>query len=220
MLTSYERDLIRPHAMGKFDDLLIETAKSPAMLFYLDNWLSVDPVAWEQVKQEVAARRQRFNQKVGDNDPRKRQTRDDRGLNENCGREVMELQIVGVDAGYTQQDVIQMARCLTGWSIRKPLRDPQLYFEDKFHAADPKTVMDRTFKYGGMKDGEEALKKLAHQPVTAKFISAELAQRFVTDDPPPALVARMAKTFQSLGGDTRAVLKTMIYSPEFWSRAA
>ncbi len=214
MLTSYERDVIRPHAMGKFHDLLLATAQSPAMLFYLDNWLSVDPVAWERAKREAAARRQR----LGLPEPQKKQP--ERGLNENYGREVMELHTVGVDGGYTQKDVIQMARCLSGWSIRTPLRDPQFYFEDRFHADGPKTVLGRTFNYGGMKDGEEALKMLARQPATAQFISTELAERFVSDHPPPALVARMARTFQSSDGDTRAVLKTMIYSPEFWSRAA
>jgi uncharacterized protein (DUF1800 family) len=130
------------------------------------------------------------------------------------------LHTVGVDGGYTQQDVIQMAECLTGWTIHEPRRDPQFFFDQKIHAQGKKIVMGRTFNYGGEKDGEEALKMLASRPATAKFISIELAQHFVSDNPPPALVERMAKSFESSNGDIRAALKTMIYSPEFWSKDA
>ena len=130
----------------------------------------------------------------------------------------MELHTVGVDAGYTQQDVIQMAECLTGWTIHEPRRDPQFFFDEKIHAEGKKVVMGRTFNYGGEKDGEEALKMLASRPATATFISTELARHFVSDNPPPALVERMAKSFEASNGDIRAVLKTMIYSPEFWSQ--
>jgi hypothetical protein len=144
----------------------------------------------------------------------------DRGLNENYGREVMELHTVGVDGGYTQEDVIQMAECLTGWTIHEPRKDPQFFFDEKIHAEGKKVVMGHTFNYGGEKDGEEALRMLASQPTTAKFISTDLARHFVSDNPPPALVTRMAKTFESSKGDIRAVLRTMIYSPEFWSKDA
>ncbi len=144
----------------------------------------------------------------------------ERGLNENYGREVMELHTVGVDAGYTQQDVIQMAECLTGWTIHEPRKDPEFFFDEKIHAQGKKVVMGRTFNYGGEKDGEEALKMLADQPATAKFISTELARHFVSDNPPQSLVDRMAKSFTSSNGDIRAVLQTMIYSPEFWSKDA
>jgi uncharacterized protein (DUF1800 family) len=133
---------------------------------------------------------------------------------------VMELHTVGVDAGYTQQDVIQMAECLTGWSIKEPRKDPTFFFDEKIHAQGKKVVMGARFTSGGEKDGEDALKMLASRPVTAKFISTKLARHFVSDTPPPALVARMAKTYESTGGDIRAVMKTMIYSPEFWSRDA
>jgi uncharacterized protein (DUF1800 family) len=147
-----------------------------------------------------------------------RPKQEDRGLNENYGREVMELHTVGVDAGYTQQDVIEMAKCLTGWTVREPRRDPEYVFRPEFHAGGKKRVMGRTFDYGGEKDGEEALKALAADPHTAKFISAALARHFVSDDPPKPLVERMARSYESSGGQIRSVLKTMIYSPEFWSK--
>ena len=235
--TDYIEKTIRPRAMGKFEDLLLATAKSPAMLFYLDNWLSADPVAFQQMQAEIAARRRRFEGLfMGGMIPRGREfpqpgttpaqanglppRKQDRGLNENYGREVMELHTVGVNGGYTQQDVIQMAECLTGWTIRAPRRDPEFFFNDRIHDHSPKVVMGKTFNYGGMKDGLEALHMLATSPATAKHISFQLAQHFVSDNPPAALVERMADTFESSGGDIRAVLRTMIYSPEFWTRDA
>ncbi len=235
LLTSYVRDTIRPHTMGKFQDLLTATAKSPAMLFFLDNWLSVDPAAFKEHQEEIAERRARFQGAFGggfrpfgppqmtpgaqDGQAAQRtQQQQDRGLNENYGREVMELHTVGVDAGYTQQDVIEMAECLTGWTVREPRRDPEFVFRPEFHDDGKKVVMGHAFNYGGEKDGEEALKMLANDPHAAKFISTELARHFVSDAPPSALVERMTKTYESTGGDIRAVLKTMIYSPEFWSK--
>ncbi len=230
LLTSYLRDTIRPHTMGKFNDLLTATAKSPAMLFYLDNWLSVDPAAFQAYKQEIAMRRARYQGLFGGFAPLSpgagfpgaqggaAPRQEDRGLNENYGREVMELHTVGVDAGYTQEDVIEMARCLTGWTVRAPRRDPDFVFKPEFHAEGKKTVMGHTFNYGGEKDGEEALKMLANDPHTAKFISTEMARHFVSDNPPSALIDRMASTYQSSGGDIRSVLKAMVYSPEFWSK--
>lgn len=234
MLTSYVRDTIRPHAMGKFPDLLLATAKSPAMLFYLDNFLSADPAAVARLEAEKAMRRARYGgftpptpgtfPEPTNSPPPGAQAappkKQDRGLNENYGREVMELHTVGVDAGYTQQDVIQMAECLTGWSIKEPRKDPTYKFDEKVHDEGKKVVMGHKFNYGGEKDGEEALKMLAAQPATAKFISTKLARHFVSDTPPPALVDRMAKTYESTGGDIRTVMRTMIYSPEFWSRDA
>jgi len=230
LLTSYVRDTIRPHTMGKFQDLLIATAKSPAMLFFLDNWLSVDPIAFQRSRQEAALRRERFQGLFAGGfapEPRTfpdpanpRPKQQERGINENYGREVMELHTVGVDAGYTQQDVIEMAKCLTGWSVREPRRDPAYVFRPEFHTAGKKVVMGRTFDYGGERDGEEALKMLANDPHTARFISTELARHFVSDDPPASLVDRMAANYQETGGDIRSVLRTMIYSPEFWSKQA
>jgi uncharacterized protein (DUF1800 family) len=231
LLTSYVRDTIRPNTMGKFPDLLLATAKSPAMLFFLDNWMSVDPVAFQQHQQDMGARRARFQgmfegepQMAGANAPgaqaAARAKQQERGLNENYGREVMELHTVGVDSGYTQQDVIEMARCLTGWTVSEPRRDPEFVFKPEFHAEGKKVVMGHTFDAGGEKDGEEALKMLANDPRTAKFITNEIARHFVSDNPPPALVARMTENYESTGGDIRSVLKTMIYSPEFWSKEA
>ena len=239
LLTSYERDVIRPHSMGKFQDLLLATAKSPAMLFFLDNYLSADPAAVARQQAQKNLRRARYQGAFaggsmptpgtfpgpatsgppaanGAAAPKK----PERGLNENYGREVMELHTVGVDAGYTQQDVIQMAECLTGWTIHEPRKDPEFFFDEKIHGEGKKVVMGRTFNYGGEKDGEEALKMLANKPATAKFISTELARHFVSDNPPQSLIDRMAKSFTTSNGDIRAVLRTMIYSPEFWSKDA
>ena len=238
LLTDYVERTIRPNAMGKFENLLDATAKSPAMLFYLDNWLSADPIAFQHMQQELALRRQRFQGLfMGMEMPAPRQfpqagrfpngqppqgppKKQERGLNENYGREVMELHTVGVNGGYTQADVIQMADCLTGWTIRAPRKDPQFFFDDRIHDRSPKVVMGKTFNYGGMKDGLEALHMLAISDATAHHISLQLAQHFVSDNPPESLVNRMAQTFLSSDGDTRAILKTMIYSPEFWSRDA
>jgi uncharacterized protein (DUF1800 family) len=240
LVTDYVEHTIRPRAMGKFEDLLVATAKSPAMLFYLDNWLSADPIAAQQMQAELAQRRQRFDglfsnvtppqpgefpqpsngapgQQVQAQMPPRKQ---ERGLNENYGREVMELHTLGVNGGYTQTDVIQMAECLTGWTIHEPRKDPQFFFDDRFHDQSAKTVMGHTFNSGGMKDGLEALHMLATNPATAKHISFQLAQHFVSDNPPQGLVQRMSDTFMLSNGDIRAVLRTMIYSPEFWSKAA
>lgn len=239
LVTDYVERTIRPRAMGKFEDLLVATAKSPAMLFYLDNWLSADPIAAQQMQAELAQRRRRFEgmfagvtppqpgefpqpggapgQQVQAQLPPKKQ---ERGLNENYGREVMELHTLGVNGGYTQADVIQMAECLTGWTIHTPRKDPQFFFDDRIHDQSAKTVMGKKFEYGGIKDGLEALHMLATSPATANHVSFQLAQHFVSDAPPQALVQRMANTFTQSNGDIRAVLKTMIYSPEFWSKAA
>ncbi|HEY2123902.1 MAG TPA: DUF1800 family protein [Chthoniobacterales bacterium] len=227
LLTPYVRDTIRPNAMGKYRDLLVATARSPAVLFFLDNWLSVDPAAFERHQQEIGARRARYGGMSGGDfpfpmaaGPNAQKINQDRGLNENYGREVMELHTVGVDAGYTQQDVIEMARCLTGWTVRQPRRDPEFVFRPEFHAEGKKVVMGHTFDAGGEKDGEQALEMLANDPHTAKFISTQLARHFVSDNPPQTIVDRMAATYEKSGGDIRAVLKTMIYSPEFWSKEA
>jgi uncharacterized protein (DUF1800 family) len=237
-LTAYERDTIRPHAMGKFSELLLATAKSPAMLYFLDNYLSADPAAVARQQALKNFRRSRYQGAFAGGSmptpgtfpgpatsgpvpaPDVAPKKPDRGLNENYGREVMELHTVGVDAGYTQQDVIQMAECLTGWTIHEPRKDPQFFFDEKIHDQAKKVVMGRTFNYGGEKDGEEALKMLATQPATARFISTEIARHFVSDNPPATLIARMAKTFSASNGDIRAVLRTMIYAPEFWSKDA
>ena len=222
-LTSYERDVIQPHALGKFKDLITASAKSPAMLFYLDNFLSVDPRAAQREAAERYARQMARYRGFGPPPvpPNAQQKKkNDRGLNENYGRELMELHTLGVDGGYTQKDVTEVARCFTGWTIEKPRMSPEFKFDERLHDPDPKMVLGKKIHAGGMKDAEEVIDILVKNPSTAKFISTKLARRFVSDNPPPALVARMAETFQSSDGDIRTVMKTMIYSPEFWSREA
>ena len=221
LMTSYERDVIQPHTLGKFKDLLNATAHSPAMLFYLDNYLSVDPNAAARAAVERAARQQARSWRFGAPPPRPQQGKKGaRGLNENYGRELMELHTLGVDGGYTQKDVTEVARCFTGWTIEKPKQEATFKFDEKQHDPDQKIVLGKKIHAGGMKDGEQVIDLLSKNPNTAKFISTKLARRFVSDNPPSALVARMAKEFQSSDGDIRSVMKTMIYSPEFWSRDA
>jgi uncharacterized protein (DUF1800 family) len=201
LVPAYERDAIRPHVLGKFRDLLEATANSPAMLFYLDNWQSVAP---DQVL--------RPNGK-----------RPARGLNENYARELMELHTLGVDGGYTQQDIIEVARCFTGWTIDRPNQPGAgtFLYNDRVHDNGEKTVLGVTIPAGGGKeDAEKVLDILAHHPSTAKFISKKLAQRFVVDDPPPVLIARMAATFEETDGDIRGVLAAMFNSREFFSQGA
>jgi uncharacterized protein (DUF1800 family) len=220
-LTSYERDVIQPHAFGKFKDLVTATAKSPAMLFYLDNFLSADPRAAQRQAAERAARQQwrrgRFGWPPPPANPQQAK-KNERGLNENYGRELMELHTLGVDGGYTQKDVTEVARCFTGWTIDKPRQYADFKFDDRLHDPDPKIVLGKKIHTGGMKDGEQVIDLLVHHLSTAKFVSTKLARRFVSDNPPPALVNRMAETFRSSDGDIKAVLHTMIGSPEFWSR--
>lgn len=218
-LTSYERDVIQPNALGKFKDLLTATAKSPAMLFYLDNYLSADPNAAARQAAERAMRQQmRRGYPPTPPAQQAQKKKQERGLNENYGRELMELHTLGVDGGYTQKDVTEVARCFTGWTIEKPREIAKFKFDDKVHDPAPKVVLGKKIHAGGMKDGEQVIELLTKNPNTAKFISTKLARRFVSDTPPPALVERMAKSYQKSGGDIRAVMTTMIYSPEFWSR--
>jgi uncharacterized protein (DUF1800 family) len=198
LVPTYEREAIRPHVLGKFRDLLEATAMSPAMLFYLDNW------------QSVGANTRRFNPGAPV-----------RGLNENYARELMELHTLGVDGGYTQRDVTEVARCFTGWTIRAPQQGGGFFYNDRVHDKGEKIVLGVKIPAGGgMDDGEKVLDILAKSPATARFISGELAQRFVSDDPPKKLVDRMAKTFRDKNGDLREVMKTMLNSDEFWSQAA
>jgi uncharacterized protein (DUF1800 family) len=223
-LTSYERDVIQPHAFGKFKDLVAATAQSPAMLFYLDNFLSADPNAAQRLAAQRAIRQQMRRGPYGypPRAPQQGQNKkpQQRGLNENYGRELMELHTLGVDGGYTQKDVTEVARAFTGWTIEKPREYPQFKFDERLHDPDPKIVLGKKIHAGGIKDGEEVIALLSKNPNTARFISTKLTRRFVSDTPPPALVDRMTKTFEKSDGDIREVLRTMIYSPEFWSRDA
>ena len=231
MLTSYERDVIRPRALGKFKDLLVATAKSPAMLFYLDNWQSIGPNSDQarfggQRPGRGRLRRGPFGMIVYDPPkPRREQTAQQKakrpsGLNENYAREVMELHTLGVDGGYTQKDVTELAKVLTGWSIEKPQQGGEFKFDERRHEPGKKKVLGKEFKEGGEGEGVKALDMLAHHPATAHFISKKLAMRFVSDDPPESLVQRMAKTFRDKDGDIREVLRTMYDSPEFWAPEA
>ena len=219
LLAPYERDAIRPHTLGKFRDLLEATAKSPAMLFYLDNYLSADPRAFAPKPKTAQPARRGSPSRVNSRRPLP-PIGGKRGLNENYGRELMELHTLGVDGGYTQQDVVEVARCFTGWTITEPRVNPQFYFDDRIHDPDPKRVLGKKIHAGGLKDGEQVLDLLSKNQRTAHHISLELAQHFVSDTPPERLVERMAKTFRKSNGDLREVMRTMVYSPEFWSRAA
>jgi uncharacterized protein (DUF1800 family) len=199
LVTSYERDVIRPHVLGNFKDLLLATAQSPAMLFYLDNNQSVGP-----------------NAPMGGG-PKKAK----RGLNENYGRELMELHTLGVDGGYTQKDVTEVARCFTGWTIRDARGSASFQFNERAHDQGEKLVLGHKIAAGGgMNDGLQVLDILVHHPATARFISKSLAIRFVSDNPSPALLDRMAATFTATDGDLRATMKTMFDSPDFFSREA
>jgi len=183
LLTEYERDVIRPRVFGRFRDLLGATAKSPAMLFYLDNWTS------------------------GGQD----------GLNENYGRELMELHTLGVDGGYTQKDVTEVARAFTGWTIERPRAGGGFRFAPRRHDEGTKVVLGHRIHAGGQRDGEEVLDILARHPSTARFIATKLARRFVSDAPPAALVDRVAARFRETDGDLREAVRAILTSPEFFA---
>jgi uncharacterized protein (DUF1800 family) len=228
LLTSYERDVIRPHVFGKFEDLLVATAKSPAMLFYLDNWLSVGPNSPQALG--VPARpmgpygpRRRYPGRFprrfpGPNANAKR--RQNSGLNENYGRELLELHTLSVSGGYSQRDVTEVAKVFTGWTIERPYEGGGFRFDPLMHEPGPKFVLGHRIKSKGEDEGREVLHRLATSPQTAHFISLKLAQRFVSDDPPQTLVDSMAKTFLKKKGDIREVLITLFHSPEFWDEKA
>jgi uncharacterized protein (DUF1800 family) len=223
-LTEYERDAIRPHALGKFRDLLGATAESPAMLFYLDNWQSAaapeaQTTAERETRTRRAARRPRFgpfppNRPV-ETAPQAQPGRR-RGLNENYARELMELHTLGVDGGYTQKDVQEVARAFTGWTIANPRAGGPFRFDPRLHDDGEKVVLgERIRAGGGQQDGEQVLDLLARHPSTARFIATKLARRFVADDPPAALIARAADRFTKTKGDIREVVRTILTSPEF-----
>jgi uncharacterized protein (DUF1800 family) len=211
LLPAYERDVVLPNALGNFEQLLVATAKSPAMLEYLDNWESIGPdsVAAQRIAQ---VKKRNPNGEVVKFLPQ--------GINENYARELMELHTLGVGGGYTQADVIQVARCFTGWTVDRKYGQGgtgEFVFEANRHEGGDKVVLGHTIHSGGMDEGMQVLHILATSPATAKFISTKLAVRFVSDTPPPALVDRMAATFLKTNGDIKAVLTTMYRSPEFWS---
>ncbi|HEX2780022.1 MAG TPA: DUF1800 domain-containing protein [Gemmatimonadaceae bacterium] len=207
-LGRYEEDAIRPHVLGKFRDLLGAVAHSPAMLFYLDNWQSA-----ADSLHPTLARRPMLRRPAGPRAPR--------GLNENYARELLELHTLGVDGGYTQHDVIEVARALTGWSIAAPREGGGFVFRPALHDAGEKIVLGvRIPAGGGESDGERVLDILARHPSTARMVATTLARRFVSDDPPPALVARAAAVYQRTDGNLREVTRAIVTSPEFFARDA
>jgi uncharacterized protein (DUF1800 family) len=225
-LVEYERDAIRPHVLGNFRTMLGATAKSPAMLFYLDNFQSRtaattaatnpnvdlqrrlgDPRTPPQQRQQIQQRLQQMQAQ---------QRRGQGGLNENYARELMELHTLGVDGGYTQLDVVEVAKILTGWTIDRPQDGGAFIFRPAMHERGSKTVLGQAFKEDGEKEGDRLLDMLAAHPSTARHIAFKLAQRFVADEPPAALVDRAAKTFRDTKGDLREVTRAIVTSPEFF----
>jgi len=217
LLTSYERDVIRPHALGKFEDLLVATARSPAMLYYLDNWLSVGPNS--EAGLGIAPRNRHKGRRNGPARAAKGK-KGATGLNENYGRELMELHTLSVNGGYTQQDVTEVARVFTGWTLDPASQGAGFRFDPRRHEPGSKTVLGHKIRENGESEGMEVLRLLARHPRTAHFIAQKLALRFVDDNPPPALVDRMAQTFLKKHGEIREVLLAMFRSPEFWSPEA
>jgi uncharacterized protein (DUF1800 family) len=216
-LTNYEQDVIRPHALGKFEDLLVATAKSPAMLFYLDNWMSEGPNSLKGLG--IPEHPSHYTPHYPPGSPYVKRKQNN-GLNENYGRELLELHTLSVNGGYSQRDVTEVAKVFTGWTIEKPYEGLGFKYDPRMHEPGPKFVLGHRIKPRGEAEGREVLHMLATSPQTAHFISLKLAQRFISDDPPPALVDRMAKTFQKKKGDIREVLTTLFHSPEFWADSA
>lgn len=201
MLTAFDRDTVRPFAFGRFRDLLGATAHSPAMLFYLDNWQST-------VLREYPATKDKPARRSG-------------GVNENYARELMELHTLGVDGGYTQKDVQEVARCFTGWTIRKPNEEGAFVYNPAIHDNGEKTVLGTKIPAGGgIGDGERVLDILAKNPATARFVATKLARRFLGDEPPKEAVERAAKVYLATDGSIAATLKSIITSPNFFSAAA
>lgn len=234
-LNEYERDAIRPYVLGNFRDMLGAVAHSPAMLFYLDNFQSVDPnMSAREQEQRTRQMQQRLN------NPRARISQEQReqqmarleqakknmprGINENYARELMELHTLGVDGGYTQKDVQEMARIFTGWTIDQPRGGGRFVFRPEWHDPNTKTILGQTITghtgVDGMREGERALDILAMHPKTAHHIAYQLAQRFVADTPPATLVDRAADTYLKTQGNLREVMRTILTSPEFFSEEA
>ena len=216
LLPGYEREVIRAHALGNFRDLLFGTARSPAMLIYLDNWRSttdrVEPrrawYAWWRTPRPVA---------TAPNRPK----RPGSGLNENYARELLELHTLGVDGGYTQRDVTEVARCFTGWTVAEPGTDPRFLFRPRQHDRGTKIVLGNTIASGGgVEDGELVLEILLKHPSTARFLASKLARRFVADDPPPGVIAEVAAAYTASHGEISAMLRALFASPDLWSRRA
>jgi uncharacterized protein (DUF1800 family) len=218
-LLEYDRDVIRPRALGKFRDLLGAVARSPEMLYYLDNWQSQADSVHDNLGELTNLKKAKTEQdsaRIRAAVLKRRQ-----GLNENYGRELLELHTLGVDGGYTQQDVINVARALTGWTVDDPRAGGGFVFRPAMHDASPKLVLGHQLPGGrGIEDGEEVLDIVARHPSTARFIARKLVRHLVSDSVPTSLVDRAAAAFTRTDGDIRQVLATIVTSPEFYSRAA
>jgi uncharacterized protein (DUF1800 family) len=192
---AYEREAIRPHVLGKFSDMLLAVETHPAMLFYLDNARSIGPNSIAGLQRG-------------------------KGLNENLAREIMELHTLGVRTGYTQSDVTNFAKVITGWTIRPPKQDPQhggeFWFNERMHEPGAQSVLGKVYPENGLRQGRDVLEALAHHPATAKHIATKLAVHFVADAPAPALVDTLAKRFRDSGGDLMQITKALITAPEAW----
>ena len=236
-LVDFDQNVIRPHALGKFRDLLEAVSRSPAMLFYLDNARSMadstEPTLAGGGRREAGGVRAVPFPRRGiggifgpmrvpvQRPPQQQQQRQRQGLNENYGRELLELHTLGVDGGYTQQDVINVARAFTGWTIKPPAQGGGFIFRPQTHDAGEKVVLGHKLAAGrGEEDAEDVLDILAKSPATAHFISFKLARRFVSDTPSKALVDHAAQVYLKTDGDIREVLRAIITSPEFFSQQA
>jgi uncharacterized protein (DUF1800 family) len=216
-LAEYERDVIRPHALGKFRDLLESVAKSPAMLFYLDNARSMGDSTRPRLASMNRNRPARADMQLR----QRLQQRLNGGLNENYGRELLELHTLGVDGGYTQQDVINVARALTGWTIRPPAQGGGFVFRPEMHDAGEKVVLGHKLAANrGIEDGEDVLDIVSRHPATARYIATKLARRFISDNPPKAVIDDAAAVFLKTDGDIREVVRSIITSNEFYSQQA
>jgi uncharacterized protein (DUF1800 family) len=226
LTTDFEMNAIRPHTLGKFKDLLLATAKSPAMLFYLDNFQSTSPDMQMPGRQNALRRRALRQNQGGAGEQQRAQIANQllnrkRGINENYARELMELHTLGVDGGYTQKDVQEIARCLTGWTIDRPRQNGRFIFRPRMHDNGEKVVLGHKIAAGGgQKDGEMVIDILARHPNTAKFISTKLVRRFTNDTPQPSLVDRVASVYMKTDGDIREMLKTIFTSKEFFAADA
>ena len=227
LLPSYIEETIRPRALGNFEDLLIATARSPAMLFYLDNAQSVAPGSAPPFPLSAMRRggqgerlRRRFGMNETNEERQQRQRRQPTGINENYARELMELHTLGVDGGYNQQDVINVARIFTGWSIERPERGAGFVYHDWAHDQGDKVVLGQRFKSDGEDEGVRLLKFLAHQHATMHHVSAKLCARFVADEPPDGCIDAAVAAWERSRGDIRTVLRAIFTSPDFWSAQA
>jgi uncharacterized protein (DUF1800 family) len=196
MAGAYEREAIRPHVLGKFADLLLAAEGHPAMLVYLNNASSIGP-----------------NSVTGINR--------NRGINENLGREILELHTLGVRAGYRQDDVVGLAKAITGWTIHATAFDPdhggEFLYHPRIHEPGPETVLGKAYRDTGVEQGRAVLADLARHPATAEHVATKLARHFIADDPPPGLIETLQKTFLDTDGDLRQVSKALVTAPESWT---